>query len=393
MGANVGERLREIRKRRGLTQRELAAESGVSLSLIRKLEQGERQDTRLETVRQLAVTLRVPTTRLIVDAHEETAGTATVDRWAPVRQALLGPPQRPGDMNEAPTVVGVQATLDAALPLFSGDRLSELGKLLPTLLRDADEVAGMGPEGRAVRARLLHLTGWLLTQTRQFDAAEEALERALDEAPDRVQAATTVSTMCWLLLRRGRLADARQLATQWADETEPRLSKATPAELSAWGWLLLRASAAAIRDAREGEADDTLRYARTAALAMGREYAPKHDFLQTFGPLTVELKRAENAMIDDKPDLVLQLAARLPTGGLRPTSNNRNRHLLDVANAHTRLRRYGEAVSVLTQISHEAPEWLPNQRYARDILGLVIARRRTLTPDMRALAEAVQLPL
>jgi hypothetical protein len=166
----------------------------------------------------------------------------------------------------------------------------------------------------------LQLTGWLLTQTRQFDAAEEALERALDYAPDRVQAATTVSTMCWLLLRRGRLAQARDLATQWADQTEPRMSKATSAELSAWGWLLLRASAAAIRDAREGEADDTLRYARTAAVAMGREYAPKNDFLQTFGPLTVELKHAENAMINDKPDLVLQLAERVPTGGLRPMS-------------------------------------------------------------------------
>ncbi|MGW1910839.1 hypothetical protein ACWCQS_08945 [Streptomyces sp. NPDC002076] len=219
----------------------------------------------------------MPTTRLIVDAHEEAASTATVDKWAPVRHALLGPPQRHGGVDEAPTISGVWATLDAALPLFSGDRLSEVGTPLPSLLRDADDVAHLGPEGRAVRARLLHLTGWLLTQTRQLDAAEEALERALDHAPDRVQAATTVSTMCWLLLRRGRLALARELATHWADVTEPRMSKATPAELSACVWLLLRASAAAIRDAREGEADDTLRYARTAAVAMGREYAPKHE--------------------------------------------------------------------------------------------------------------------
>lgn len=48
-----------------------------------------------------------------------------------------------------------------------------------------------------------------------------------------------VSTQCWLLLRRGRLAAAQELATQWADEVEPRISRATPAELSAWGWLLL----------------------------------------------------------------------------------------------------------------------------------------------------------
>ncbi|WP_280400087.1 helix-turn-helix domain-containing protein [Nocardia carnea] len=39
---DLGERLQNIRKRRGLTQRELAEAAGVSLSLIRKLEQGER---------------------------------------------------------------------------------------------------------------------------------------------------------------------------------------------------------------------------------------------------------------------------------------------------------------------------------------------------------------
>ncbi|GAB3164389.1 hypothetical protein GCM10027059_20420 [Myceligenerans halotolerans] len=33
MSATLGKRLREVRKRRGLTQRELASESGTSLSL------------------------------------------------------------------------------------------------------------------------------------------------------------------------------------------------------------------------------------------------------------------------------------------------------------------------------------------------------------------------
>ncbi|MFJ6568036.1 hypothetical protein ACIQNU_11465 [Streptomyces sp. NPDC091292] len=40
--------------------------------------------------------------------------------------------------------------------------------------------------------------------------------------------------------------------------------------------------------------------------------------------MTVALKRSENAMIADKPDVVLKLSARIPTGGMRPTSNNRH---------------------------------------------------------------------
>ncbi|MFE7272819.1 helix-turn-helix domain-containing protein [Streptomyces sp. NPDC057623] len=393
MSADIGKRLQEVRKRRGMTQRQLASESGVSLSLIRKLEQGERADTRLETVRRLALALRVPTTYLIAGHEEERqAAPGADDRWEAVRRALVAPVRAEG-LAEEPTVDGVRDAVESALPLFSGDRFAELSVILPPLLRDADLVAEHGPEGRAVRVRLSQLTGWLLTQTRQFEAADTALSRSLEESSDRLQAAATVNTQCWLLLRRGRLAEARELATRWADEVEPRISRATPAELSAWGWLLLRSSAAAIRDNRPGEAEDALRYANSAAVAMGREFAPRDDFLQAFGPVTVALKRAENAMIVDKPDLVLKLSARIPTGGMRPTSNNRNRHLLDVAEAHVRSRDYAKTVEVLQGIRADAPQWLPNQRYARDIFGRVIARRRTLTPEMRSLADAIGVPL
>ncbi|WP_327697342.1 helix-turn-helix transcriptional regulator [Streptomyces sp. NBC_00459] len=394
MSANLGKRLQEVRKRRGMTQRQLASESGVSLSLIRKLEQGERADTRLETARRLARTLRVPTTSLITEHRDEPEETApgSAERWEAVRRALVAPVHADG-MGDEPTVAGVREALEAALPLFSGDRFAELSVILPLLLRDADLVADSGNEGRAIRVRLAQLTGWLLTQTRQFEAADIALARSLDDASDRLQAAATVSTQCWLLLRRGRLAEARELSTRWADEIEPRISRATPAELSAWGWLLLRSSAAAIRDNRPGEAEDSLRYANSAAVAMGREFAPRDDFLQAFGPVTVALKRAENAMVVDKPDLVLKLSARIPTGGMRPTSNNRNRHLLDVAEAHARSRDYAQTVEVLQGIRADAPQWLPNQRYARDIFGRVIARRRTLTPEMRSLADAIGVAL
>ncbi|MDH2389108.1 helix-turn-helix domain-containing protein [Streptomyces sp. HNM0663] len=393
MPANLGDRLRDVRKRRGMTQQELARESGVSVSLIRKLEQGERQDARLETVRRLAASLRVPTMRLVAESAEDGASPATLDQWATVRKALTAPLRDIAELDEPPTPEGVRDALSAAVPLFSGDRFTELRAVLPPLLRDADTVARLGPEGRAVRVRLLQLTGWLLTQTRQFEAAEWCLGAALDGSADRLQGASTVNTMCWLLLRQGKLSEARELASQWADDTEPRLSRATPDELSAWGWLLLRLSAAAVRDNRAEEAEDALRLAHSAAVALGREFAPGDDFLRAYGPVTVTLKRTENAMVLDRPDVVLKLAAKIPAGGFRPTSNNRNRHLLDVANAYARTRQYGHAVDTLASIRDAAPEWLPNQRYARDILGRIVAHRRTLTGEMRSLADTVGLPV
>ncbi|MGW7270782.1 helix-turn-helix domain-containing protein [Streptomyces sp. NPDC054864] len=392
MSTSIGERLRELRKRRGLSQRELAQESGVSLSWIRKLEQGTETDTRLETARKLAHTLRVSTSHLVAESSEPGADTATVDRWAPVRRALETPARADG-LEDAPTVAGVKEALDAAMPLFKGDRFTELGTVLPRLLREADILAEVDPDGRAVRVRLLQLTGWLMVQTRQFGAADLALDLALDMSADRLQGASTVNTMCWLLLRQGKLSEARELAVQWADDTEPRMSRATPEELSTWGWLLLRVSAASVRDNRPGEARDALRLAHSAAVVLGREYQPREDFLRTFGPTTVALKRTENAGIVDRPDHVLDLAAKIPTDTLRPTSNNRNRHRLDVADAYAKTRQYAEAVGELNTIWHNSPEWLPTQRYARDILGRVIEKRRTLTPDMRVLADAIGVPM
>ncbi|GII65039.1 hypothetical protein Skr01_51240 [Sphaerisporangium krabiense] len=145
------------------------------------------------------------------------------------------------------------AVLDASMPLWKDDKYAELAAILPKLLTDTDTLVGLDRSRRVVRSRLLHLTGWLLTQTRQFEAAEVALRRGLDDADDKLDAAAVISTWCWLLLRQGRLEQARRLATTWADDIEPRVSRATPRELSAWGWLLLRSSAAAVRDNRPEE--------------------------------------------------------------------------------------------------------------------------------------------
>ncbi|WP_411122074.1 helix-turn-helix transcriptional regulator [Streptomyces sp. x-19] len=387
--STVGERVRAARKRTGLTQAELAKAARISKRTVEDVE-NDRVRTKLETLRKLAVPMRTTTTFLQAgQVHETDADGATVDRWAAVRGTLMGPPAEPGELGQEPTVRGVETLVRDATPMFAGDRFAELAVYLPPLLREAD---ALGAEGRRVRVRLLQLAGWLMVQTRQFEAAETALHRALDDSGDKLEGAATVNTLCWLLLRQGKLGEARELAVKWADDLEPRMSRATPDELSAWGWALLRVSAASVRDGRPGDAEDALRLAHGAAVVLGREHAPDGDFLRTFGPVTVAIKRGENASVVNRPDEVLRLAGEVPPGGLRPTSNNWNRHLLDVSNAYVELRNYGAAVAKLAEVHRNSPEWLPNQRFARDILGRVVKRRRTLTPEIRTLAEAVHLP-
>ncbi|WP_181787818.1 helix-turn-helix domain-containing protein [Streptomyces phytophilus] len=389
---HIGDRVRTVRKRRGLTQKELAAAAGLSVSLVRKLEQGELIDTRLETVRRFAVALRVSTSSLISGRTEEAVDSPTFDRWALVRKALSSPP--PDDITEPPTAEGVRSALQDALRLRAQHRFVEIADLLPPLLRDAEILASHTREGRHLRFRVMLLTGWLLTQTRQFDAAEELMSVHLQDAGDHIQGMAMVNTLCWLLLRQGRLGEAQEYAVRWADDAEPaRLSRATADELAAWGWMLLRVSNSSVRDARDGAAADALRMAQAAAILIGHEQQSGADPIRTFGPTTVALKECENAMILDQPDRVLTLAKPLAAGGVRTTLANWSRHRLDVANAQVRLRRHADAMTTLQRVRAEAPEWLPHQRYARDIVGRLVERRRTLTPEMRELADTVRLPL
>jgi transcriptional regulator with XRE-family HTH domain len=390
---SLGQRIQSVRKRRGLTQSELARAAGVSASLIRKLEQGEISTTRLETAHKIAAALGIATSALVPGGDAPVPDPKGLAAWQPVRSALDGTPS-PG-LPEEPTLEGVTATFGGMLPLLLASRLTELGAVLPALLRDADalvagSVNGTHTRARALRAQIRQVAGALMLHTWQFQTAEQAFDLAMSDADDPLIAMSVTEERCWGLIRQGKVAQTRELAFRWADDHQPPFS-AGRNELAAWGRLLIRGAAAAVRDNQPGQARDALRLARMAAAGTDRDftlpYAPWH----VFGPVTVLVASAENASILDNPHATLDIARRLTTARL-PVRKYAPSHRLDVAQAHVTLRQYPEAVSVLQQLRHERPEWLPRQRHASDIMEKIIHRRRTLTPDMRDLAAFINLP-
>src|SRR5436305_369667 len=124
MGAQLGDRLRSIRKRRGLTQQELADRSGVSVQLVRLLEQGEQERTRTETAGKLATALRVETSALIVTPDSDDPEPNDVELWTDVRRALAGI-YPADDSTEPPTLEGVTETFAEAKPLFRGGEFAQ----------------------------------------------------------------------------------------------------------------------------------------------------------------------------------------------------------------------------------------------------------------------------
>jgi transcriptional regulator with XRE-family HTH domain len=395
MDSSTGDRVRTARKLARLTQRELAGKSGLALITVKKIEQDAYGSMRMETARRLAVALGVRTTALTAGPDAPVPGPESVQRWERVRLAIEGAPG--GQPQEEPTLAGVRGAFSAARPLLPTGRFAEIGAVLPGLLRDADALVvisadGAQAEARTLRAQVRQVAGALMLHTWQFEAAGRAFALALEDAPDALTAASVIEESCWGLIRQGRLAETRELATTWADRIEPRMSAATREELAAWGRLLIRASAAAIRDNRPGEAAEALRAARMAAAGTGEDFILPHSPWHVFGPVSVAVAEAENAMIGDRPLEVLSIAARIKNA---PTTVPRGApaHRLDVADTLVALRQYPEAVTVLRQMQQARPQWLALQRHAADIVAKIIDKRRRPTEEMLDLAAAVGLPL
>jgi transcriptional regulator with XRE-family HTH domain len=384
--STVGARIQTRRKLAGMSQKELARASGISLSTIRNLEQDAGGQPRTTTLHSLAEALRVRTSALLPAGDADPADPETAGDWLDVREALY---RRQPQPDELVTAEAVLAVLEGVRPDLAANRYAAVRPVLPLLIRDAWGLE----DAPQVKSRVLNLTAWLLVQTRQWEAAAVAAGLAQDVADDRLDAAAAVNTACWSLLRQGRLADARRLAVRHADAIEPRFSRASKRELALWGRLLLGVTNAAVRDNRPGEAREALSLAQAAATRIRREIEPDGSTTRTFGPVTVAMIAGENMAITRRPDKVLEIARGIPPGVVHPSSASRCRHRLDVANALVMLRRYPEAVGVMRSLRDEVPEWLVQQRYARDIVGDIVSQRRSLSSEMRDLAVSVRLPL
>lgn len=398
-----GTRVRDIRLARGLTQEALADRAGLSIGVVKKIEQGG--NGRLDTYHALARALRVKTSSLFDRGAPHATTRADNDSidLMPLRQAITPPMAVTGRLLLAETVEpepdlgNLRATADALAGSYSGDDYGHLAEFLPALVssaRLAVDYYNGGPEhteALKLRSDVLQMAGRYLTQVRAYDVAHPAIRDALLDAVaagDRARAASAVYLQGWLLMRQGRLDEAERLALATADDVEPRISRASKVELGAWGRLLVRASSAAARNNQPREAREMLRLARTASSALGGAVATYSYGWGKFAWPTVAFQAVENQMVAEQPQRVLGLSARLPATGSAATANTYNRHRLDVAQAHVMLRQADEATAVLAQLHGQAPEWLRHQQMAKSTFerSLKVSGRRKLTGKQRELA-------
>ncbi|MFF5668771.1 helix-turn-helix domain-containing protein [Streptomyces hygroscopicus] len=400
----LGDTVRAHRRTAGLSQEQLAEDAGLSLSVIRKIEQGG--GARVETLHSIARALGISTSMLFAPGSPGPVVEDETNRQVltQLRRALMPPvgiEETLADPGQAEALPELRRRIEDGIELYGADRYESVARILPGLLTAAEAAVAVADDEdhqEAVRTRshALLLAGKYLTQVRQYDMAYQALVegiRLARETEETLTAATGVIGLCWLFLRLDRFEECAQLAAATADQIEPRMSSAQPGQVSAWGELCLRIASAAVRDNKPDEAEEARRMAATAASALGEEHTDYRTHWATFGPVTAELKAVEDLSLAGDARGVLRRTDEglLSRSALRkvgrPSTINWNRHRLDVAKAHVQTGSTQDAMDELVRIRRTAGNWLQHQPMARyvmrDILG---TRKRTLTRDMRAMA-------
>src|SRR5262245_47228646 len=98
---HVGDRLARLRRLADLTQESLSERSGVSVDVIRKLEQHRKHSVRLPTLHKLANGLGVEVTGLLGDPPALSAEQGESPALVAVRRAIMPSPLAPTPESES----------------------------------------------------------------------------------------------------------------------------------------------------------------------------------------------------------------------------------------------------------------------------------------------------
>ncbi|MFG1949627.1 helix-turn-helix domain-containing protein [Micromonospora sp. NPDC048830] len=387
----LGRQVRVQRTRRQMTQTALASAAEVSVDLIRKIEQGQRQRVGLDSVARLAAALDVTMADLL-DKPRGLAGGAEDGELGALRRAVLGLTPL---MVEPPALDAMQAAVADLWGAYWAGRYAHLARQLPDRINQARALAGSAASrDQAVTSTLLaevmQLSGSLLAHLANEDLAHLALtaaDRASEAAGDMLLHASVQAARAWVLSRQGLWAESEHVATSTADAIEPRLSQASADQVAVWGELLRYGCTAVARSGRHADARDLLGLVQAAAARLGSDRATR--YAAGFGPTVAAMKAVDVAVTADRPRTAIRLAERVEHPDRVPTAMHA-RYLLGVAWAQTADWRSQDAVDTLRRVDRLAPEVLDHQTLARVCVEELLPRRsRQRLPGLVALADRV----
>ncbi|MFI6584345.1 helix-turn-helix domain-containing protein [Embleya sp. NPDC050493] len=402
MQDSIGDRIARLRVRRDHTQDSLAAVAGVSIDVVRKLEQNQRLTARLSTLNALARALDVETSILIGQpttfegaAHRDPLPSLLALRRAVTPVSELIEDEMEVADGESPSVLDLRASLRSTEAIRREGKLSEIAAVLPRLISDARsatrEHSGADRAASfAVLAEAYQVAATTLAALGKEDAAYTAMERAriaAGRSDDPRLEVMGMSTLSWIFSKQGRIDDAQRVAEATAEKIEPSWTKTPLIDVALWGILLLRAASAAVRAERKDTAGELLRLANAAAARIGTD---RIGYATPFGPTNAGVATV-NAFVEmDRPEQALVQARRITDlTSLPPTWQAR--YYVDRALAHIDLANDDRATRAMLKAEHTAPEWMRYHATSRRVVADLASRERHGSTPLLALADRLRI--
>jgi transcriptional regulator with XRE-family HTH domain len=379
-----GERIAQARRRRRLSQSELAAMVGRSESWVGQVERGVHTIDRVSILRALADALQVTPEDIEPPEPPPAEPTPRANDLEGLRLALTGHPALAaifdGEASEpAPAVDELAERVDAAWALLHASRYAEvstaLGALIPAL--EAATLVGVD-EAHPLLARTYQAAAAAFTRQDEPDAAWVAADRAVAAAqragdPLGVMAGHFRMAHTFSGLQRYDQADRVVESALSALGPMAAEREAAPEVLSLYGAITLADAANKAREGKRSAARAAIERAEKVADRLG---ADRNDFSTEFGPTNVRIHAITVAVDLGDAGEALDIAEDLDVGYMSP--ERQGRFHLDVARAHAQRGQIGDATAALLRAEAVAPEQTLSHPRARETIDqlLRLAGRR-----------------
>jgi transcriptional regulator with XRE-family HTH domain len=383
--ATGGARVAELRKTRDITQAALARRAGISVSLLSKIEIGDRTLTP-GVAAAIASALQISLGGLYGEAAvAEDQGVLLEDLRTAVRRYDIP------DQSSVPEFAQLRADLDPALTLREQSDHARLLRMLPGLLTRATTYAhaAASSEGWALLAEVYSVVYWLAARHRWMDLVELAPTRqawAASQQPNPLMLAVGVQDRAGTFLNCGDFEGGLTVVDRAVVATEAALTG--PEKAFATGLLHLRGMTLAGRLKDRTEAQRHIDAAWTAAEGSSDNLRP-HYQLFNHANIATHVLATEGDL--GHPRNVIRLAKDLTSQdtGLPPTRIGAVH--INTARAQLDLGDRDGAQGSLVQAWRLSPQAAKIHPMALEVLRVLIALHRRSNPQLIQLAKQAGL--
>ncbi|MBV9142693.1 MAG: helix-turn-helix domain-containing protein [Pseudonocardiales bacterium] len=399
----VGERIKVLRERRGLSRAVVAGLCGRSESWLKKIEQGTRQAVRLPTLLRLAEILRLDDLAELTGQRLPLAvyGKSAHPALPALQQVMMTYPLgavSATEVDRLPSVSELQRRLDDAVTLWRTSRhhRTEVGALLPSLLTQTHQVVRVlaGTERRAaavVLAGTYHMTQKVLAYQPVpeliFLAADRGMAAA-QEADDPLAIARSAWYLAHVLRRSGQLDQADRVVTEAAELVKPGRDDASSEYRAMWGSLQLARGLTAALDYDFGTAWRFWDMADDIARSLGEDYW--HSW-NGFGPVNMQLDGVSIDVTLGRYGDAARRAANIEVASI-PSVPDRSWYLVEVARGYLARRDDVAVYHLLSRAYQESPEMVKHGQFGRSVIQQLMERNHLVVrSEVRALAAKIDI--